>query len=166
MIQNRTRRIWKKCDKRNSHISSELHMICISSNNARHPVTKIVSTLHYTSPNYTSLHFTTLVDTLLFPISTSPHYPLIGLTSSKFPISPFHVTSSYVQVLSRSSRGKHSLRKGVPSNNSHQGRLRLKCDGTRSETRFRLSSKRTSPFESAGDVSSVDHWQPRCALQR
>jgi hypothetical protein len=25
-------------------------------------------------------------------------------------------------------------------------RLRLKCDGTRAETRFRLSAKRTSPF--------------------
>ena len=31
-----------------------------------------------------------------------------------------------------------------------QGRLRLKCDGTRAETRFRLSAKRTSPFKSAG----------------
>ena len=30
------------------------------------------------------------------------------------------------------------------------GRLRLKCDGTRAETRFRLSPKRTSPFKSAG----------------
>jgi len=29
-------------------------------------------------------------------------------------------------------------------------RLGLKCDGTRSETRFRLSAKRTSPFKSAG----------------
>jgi len=29
-------------------------------------------------------------------------------------------------------------------------RVRLKCDGTRAETRFRLSSKRTSPFKSAG----------------
>jgi hypothetical protein len=28
--------------------------------------------------------------------------------------------------------------------------LRLKCDGTRLETRFRLSAKRTSPFKSAG----------------
>jgi hypothetical protein len=28
--------------------------------------------------------------------------------------------------------------------------LRLKCDGTRVETRFRLSAKRTSPFKSAG----------------
>ena len=26
----------------------------------------------------------------------------------------------------------------------------MKCDGTRSETRFRLSAKRTSPFKSAG----------------
>ena len=30
------------------------------------------------------------------------------------------------------------------------GRLRLKCDGTRAETKFRLSAKRTSPFKSAG----------------
>jgi hypothetical protein len=31
-----------------------------------------------------------------------------------------------------------------------QGRLLLKCDGTRAETIFRLSAKRTSPFKSAG----------------
>ena len=30
------------------------------------------------------------------------------------------------------------------------GRLRLKYDGTRAETRFRLSAKRKSPFKSAG----------------
>ena len=29
--------------------------------------------------------------------------------------------------------------------------LRLKCDGTRAETRFRLSAKRTGPFKSAGE---------------
>ena len=29
------------------------------------------------------------------------------------------------------------------------GRGQLKCDGTRTETRFRLSMKRTSPFKSA-----------------
>jgi hypothetical protein len=29
-------------------------------------------------------------------------------------------------------------------------RLRLKCDGTRAETKFRLSAKRTSPFKSTG----------------
>jgi len=29
-------------------------------------------------------------------------------------------------------------------------RLRLKCDGTRAETRFRLSAKQTSPFKLAG----------------
>jgi len=29
-------------------------------------------------------------------------------------------------------------------------RLRLKCDGTRAETIFRLSAKRMSPFKSAG----------------
>jgi hypothetical protein len=31
----------------------------------------------------------------------------------------------------------------------HGGRLLLKCDGTRAETRFRLSAKRTSQFKSA-----------------
>jgi len=35
-------------------------------------------------------------------------------------------------------------------------RLRLKCDGTRAETRFRLSAKWTSPFKSAGaSVQSI-----------
>ena len=29
------------------------------------------------------------------------------------------------------------------------GRSQLKCDGTRAETRFRLSAKRTSPLKSA-----------------
>jgi hypothetical protein len=32
-------------------------------------------------------------------------------------------------------------------------RLLLKCDGTRAETRFRLSAKRTSPFKSAEEAS-------------
>ena len=45
-------------------------------------------------------------------------------------------------------------------------RLRLKCDGTRVETRFRLSAKRAIPFKPAGGVSSVDYWKPSCAGQR
>ena len=32
-------------------------------------------------------------------------------------------------------------------------RLRLKCDGTRAETRFRFSAKRMIPFKSAGGTS-------------
>jgi len=40
-------------------------------------------------------------------------------------------------------------------NDKTGGRLRLKCDGTRAETRFRLSAKRSIPFKSAGGVSSV-----------
>jgi len=43
----------KECDKRKSHTSSKLHMIYISFNNVRHPVTKAFFTFHYTSPNYT-----------------------------------------------------------------------------------------------------------------
>ena len=33
---------------------------------------------------------------------------------------------------------------------AREGRGQLKCDGTRTETRFLLSAKRTSPFKSAG----------------
>ena len=46
------------------------------------------------------------------------------------------------------------------------GTAQLKCDGTRAETTFRLSAKWTSPFKSAGGVSSFDYRQPRCAYQR
>jgi len=46
------------------------------------------------------------------------------------------------------------------------GGLLLKSDGTRAETRFRLSAKRTSQFKSVGGVSSIYYWQPRCAHQR
>ena len=45
----------------------------------------------------------------------------------------------------------HNQDSDRPSGMLHRaGRLRLKCDGTRAETRFRLSAKRTSPFKSAG----------------
>jgi len=46
-------KIYEKCDKRNNHICNKSHMINISSNNVRHPVTKIFA------------HFTALVDTSL-----------------------------------------------------------------------------------------------------
>jgi len=38
----------------------------------------------------------------------------------------------------------------IKGRSSNGGRLRLKCAGTRAETRFRLSAKRTSVFKSAG----------------
>ena len=59
--------------------------------------------------------------------------------------------------------------RGVATTDMHDlglpdGRGQLRCDGTRAETRFPLSAKRTSPFKSAGGVSSVDYWQPEvCA---
>jgi len=45
----------RECDKRNSHTSSKLHMICISSNTDRHPVPKTFTPLHPTTLHYTSL---------------------------------------------------------------------------------------------------------------
>ena len=77
---SRIRGVWKKCDKRNSHMSSKLRMtyiyIYIYSNNDGHPVTKTYTPIHYacrhfisSNLNFTQLHFTTL------------HYPLIWLKS-------------------------------------------------------------------------------------
>ena len=66
---------------------------------------------------------------------------------------------------------KSDNRQSYKKNNKYQFlytyscRGQLKCDGTRAETRFRRSAKRTSPFKLAGGVSSVDYWQPRCAHQ-
>ena len=68
MINKWNEKNMKECDKRKSHTSSKLRMIYISSNTVRHPVTRPFTTFHYTSPNYTSVHLTTLVDTSLLPI--------------------------------------------------------------------------------------------------
>ena len=58
MIKKWNQNNMKGSDKRKSHISSKLHMIYISSNNVRHPVTKTFTTLHTTT---LQLHFTTLL---------------------------------------------------------------------------------------------------------
>jgi len=52
----------------------KLHMVCISSNNDRHPVPKTFTPLHYTPLHLSTLHF--------FPFKLYPsalHYPLIWL---------------------------------------------------------------------------------------
>jgi hypothetical protein len=58
-----------------------------------------------------------------------------------------HLCASGHQVDKMHQRTAHCLKKkkGVAT-----CRLRLKCDGTCAEIRFRLSAKRTSPFKSAG----------------
>ena len=61
---------------------------------------------------------------------------------------------------------KRYVQSGTRDDGNLTGIGQSKCAGTRAETRFRLSAKRTSPFKSAGRVSSVDCWQPRCAHQR
>ena len=58
----------KQYGKRKSHISSKFNLISIYSNTVRHPIVETFTTLQYTSPNYTSFHFTTLVDISLPPI--------------------------------------------------------------------------------------------------
>jgi hypothetical protein len=73
--------------KRNSHISTNLHMIYISSNNVRHPVTKPFATLHYTSLHFTQLRFT--------PI----HYTCRHFTSSHLNFTQLHFTTLHPTTL-------------------------------------------------------------------
>jgi hypothetical protein len=55
--------------------------------------------------------------------------------------------NSYVSQDFRVNIISHSF---TPTTSGCGSRLRLKCDGTRAETRFRLLAKRTSPFKWAG----------------
>ena len=73
----------------------------------------------------------------LRPISISPHLLSRNCLQQRTPnLAPFMQTQN-ISLLA------HTLQLSAV-------RLRLKCDGTRSETRCRLSAKRTSPFKSAG----------------
>jgi hypothetical protein len=67
--------------------------------------------------------------------------------------SRLHPTTAIVKTAyTRKERSHRILQSGAGAHLASytMGRLRLKCDGTRPETRFRLSAKRTSPFKSAG----------------
>jgi len=64
----------KEYDKRKSHTSSKLHVLHVSSNNVRHPVTRTFTTLHFTSLHFLTLH---ILPFKLHP--TTLHYPLIWL---------------------------------------------------------------------------------------
>ena len=64
-------------------------------------------------------------------------------------------TSSYSHGLKHEGKPLHVLavNKSTIPPLLNLGTARLKCDGTRAETRFGLSAKRTSPFKLAGGGS-------------
>ena len=74
----------KECDKRQSHINSKLHVICISFDNVRHPVTK----------TFTPLQFTTLHPTTL--LSNSLHLSTLHFLSFKLHPTTLHSTSLHM----------------------------------------------------------------------
>jgi hypothetical protein len=61
---------------------------------------------------------------------------------------PYNLAAEIKSDLSRiaTTKGSSEFR----FTNDGSSRLHLECDGTRAETKFRLSAKRTSPFKSAG----------------
>jgi hypothetical protein len=83
-------------EQKNIKEAAKLHVICISSNNDRHPVPKIFTPLHYTCQhfisthlNFTHLHFTTL------------HYSPNWLNASRIPYRPisYHITTLHLTSL-------------------------------------------------------------------
>jgi len=65
-------------------------------------------------------------------------------------LAPMYYTTNSDLKINRSDSLTHLALIAQPLTLQPTRRLRLKCDGTRAETRFRLSAKRTSPFKSAG----------------
>jgi hypothetical protein len=79
-------------------LSSKRHVIYVSSNNVRHPLTKIVTTprktsLHFTSLHYTCRHFTSSHLNLTQLHFTSLHYTCRHFTSSHLKFTQLHYTS-------------------------------------------------------------------------
>ena len=89
----------KKCDKRKS---SKLHMIYISFNNVRHPVTKTFTTLHYTQLYFTPLHYICRHFTSSHLNFIQLHFTtlLFGLTPFKFPTA--YRTCRFITVFTKS----------------------------------------------------------------
>jgi hypothetical protein len=106
----------KECDKRNSHTSSKLHMIYISYNNGRRPVTK--NSLHFTPLlytcrqftsshlNFTQLHFTPVHHTCRHFTSSHLNFTQLrfttlsfGLTTFQYPTAPFHLPSLHFTAI-------------------------------------------------------------------
>ena len=80
--------------------------------------------------------------------------PFVCLVTQIIPIHPHTVhsichSSGTARALQQLPHQVGDVQTGM-SANLFDGRGQLKCDGTRAETRFRLSAKRTSPFKSAG----------------
>jgi hypothetical protein len=63
---------------------------------------------------------------------------------------PLHVKHTHVPTVTLAAVINHTAHTTVLVLPSSISRGQLKCDGTRAETRFLLSAKRTSPFKSAG----------------
>jgi hypothetical protein len=84
----------KECDKSKTHIKSNFLLSVCLLIMLRHLITRTITTLqhfatlHHTSPNYTSLHLSTL-----HFLSFTIHYPLIRLNPSTFPTVLFHLIS-------------------------------------------------------------------------
>jgi len=102
-----------ECDKRKSRTSSKLHMVCVSSNNVRHPVTKTFTTIHPTTLHSTSLHLWVHFATLVL------HYTCFHFTTWKWS----HYDLSKRRVPQSQQHGVTSQKNCIFSNNTNITRL-------------------------------------------
>ena len=77
-----------------------------------------------------------------------PHYTIFILWEHVCPLITGNEERTAAKISSL--RSTITLRSDSTSHHTTKSKGQLKCDGTRAETRFRLSAKRTSPFKSAG----------------
>jgi hypothetical protein len=75
----------KWCDELNTHISSKFHIIFISYNNDRRPVTNTFNPLHYFCRHFTSTHLN----------FTQLHFTNLSFGLNPFNILPLHFTSHH-----------------------------------------------------------------------
>jgi len=97
----------KEYDKRKSHKSNKMHVICIPSNNVRHPVTKIFTTLHPATLHYSFRHFTSshLNFTKLQGDSVARGPKLLSIKNYVIEI----MTSKFIQYTHTGNDGKQDL---------------------------------------------------------
>ena len=135
------------------------------------PLTQIYAILSYPMLLYftsrTLLTFCSNIDYLHFGLPTCPHFLGFLYKVQRRRNIDTNALCSLLLLYCKLNAPKRKLRQ------IHSRKVESACpvveaswNGmTRAETRLRLSAKRTSPFKSAGGVSSVDYWQPICAHQ-
>ena len=102
---------------------------------------------HEPPANYSSQHNTVSRQTSLLPTIPLHTTQCHAKQASSYATAPVSSSLQDNRLCTSGDEMQHNLHHIIMSN---EGRGQFKCDVTHAETSFRLSTKRTSPFKSAG----------------